>query len=301
MDAPRTIRIIAHGERSEAPLLAEAVHRLRDDGHDVAVRPTWEKGDAEVLAKEAADLDCDMVVAAGGDGTVHEVVNGLMSLQNAPALGLLPLGTANDFARSATLSPDDPAQLAAVLAGAELSPVDVIAAGDRYFLNVATCGFAADAGAASDGLKQALGGIAYLLSGVARLTSAEAGALNLTGPGFQWEGEFYGLAIGNGRCAGGGNVVCPDAVIDDGELDVVVLPADRSLFQSTRVGADLRIEAVEEQVLRWRAPWVRIQSPEPIRANMDGEPYEINGVRFEVRRHALRMALPADAPILTPR
>ena len=97
----KTIRVILNGKGAANPQVREAINRIRDEGQAMEVRCTWEGGDAARFAQEAVADGIDVLVAGGGDGTIHEVVNGLMSGDSPPdlALGILPLGTANDFAR----------------------------------------------------------------------------------------------------------------------------------------------------------------------------------------------------------
>jgi hypothetical protein len=121
--------------------LRDAVAAARENGHEIDVRVTWEAGDSGLFAAQAAKEGIDTVIAGGGDGTVNEVLNGLAQADgNTSALGVIPLGTANDFARSAGI----PLQLEAALRVAvETEPVavDVGRSGDRAFMNVATGGF----------------------------------------------------------------------------------------------------------------------------------------------------------------
>lgn len=298
----RRVRVVARGNRGDSAFVDSVVKCLRE--HDdlfVDVRPTWEAGDALGIATEAAVLGVDVLVAAGGDGTLHEVVNGIARQEHRPVLGLIPLGTANDFARSAGLERATPTKLAQIIARADPVDCDVIRAGDRFFINVAAGGFPADAaGSAPDGLKRTFGGLAYLLSGIAHLGSAaDSQFLEVEGPDFEWSGSYIGFAVANARCAGGGHRVAPTAVIDDGELDLVVLPGNRGMLEATRLGADLKIEAVEEHVLRWRVPWVKISGDSKLRLNMDGEPYQTDSVRFDCLPRHQPMLLPEDAPILS--
>ena len=298
----KRLRIIVHAARAESPVLTDVVAKLReeDDLH-VDVRPTWEAGDALALSSEAAALGVDILVAAGGDGTLHEVVNGIARLPERPTLGIIPLGTANDFACTAGLEPLEADTIAATLTAGQSHPIDVVKVGDRFFANVATGGFPIDARSnVPDNLKRVFGGLAYLLSGVTNLGSADAQSVSVRGEGFEWSGSFYGFAVANARCAGGGNLVAPDALIDDGELDVVLLPGNESIFRAIHIGVDLKIRAVEEHVKRWTTPWIELESESPLRLNLDGEPHRASGtVRFEVMNRHVDMLLPPASPLVS--
>ena len=105
-DAPRHAPItllVLNGKSAGEPSVREAVASIRQAGMSLAVRVTWEAGDAERYVREAVEAGAGTVIAGGGDGTLHEVANALAAMEgdDLPSLGLLPLGTANDFARGA--------------------------------------------------------------------------------------------------------------------------------------------------------------------------------------------------------
>jgi len=293
-----TARIVLHGKQAENEALRQAVDAVRDEGFEVDVRVTWEAVDALRLAEEAVRLGFERVIAGGGDGTVNEVLAGLMSAGFDGTLGLLPLGTANDFARSAGIALEMAPALRFALTSAGHA-VDVGKVGARYFLNVATGGFGVDITTQTDPrLKRALGGAAYFLTGVAKFRSVEPSWAKVTVPDDSWEGELLVLGIGNGRQAGGGHELCPEAVLDDGLFDVVVLPngppAHEALGRLMSRGPD----AFEDKAHRWRVPWVEVASTEVLTVNLDGEPEAASKHRFELLPGALSLALPDDSPLL---
>jgi lipid kinase YegS len=212
----RRSRIILHGKQGANQEVRDAVDAVRADGHHVEVRVTWEAGDSALFAAEAAKEGIDTVIAGGGDGTVNEVLNGLVQVEgHSSALGVIPLGTANDFARSAGI----PLQLEEALRVAvETEPVavDVGRSGDRAFMNVATGGFGTEVTVNTNPkLKRLLGGAAYFITGLGRFSELEPVQVRLRGPDLDWEGRLLVLAVGNARQAGGGHVLCPEAVLDD--------------------------------------------------------------------------------------
>jgi lipid kinase YegS len=220
------VRLILHGAQADRDDIREAVEALRAEGHDVDVRVTWEDGHADLFAAEVAH-DVDVVVAAGGDGTVSEVAEGLVGVDGASAaLAVLPLGTANDFAAAAAIPLDDiPAALRLAVEPGKVREIDVLTVGDRVVLNVATAGPGTRVTVDTpEGLKRALGGLSYAIAGIAQLSSFAAQQGTIRGPDFEWSGAFLAIAVGNGRQAGGGVALCPDARVDDGLLDVRVIP-----------------------------------------------------------------------------
>ena len=128
---PRELVLVVHGTRAADPLLRRAITRVRARGHEVDVRVTWEAGDATRFAREAVARKPAAVVAVGGDGTVNEVVNGLAGT-NVP-LGIVPLGTANDFAQQARIPLNPEAALGVVLRG-EAARIDLASLNGRRFV-----------------------------------------------------------------------------------------------------------------------------------------------------------------------
>ncbi|MDX1319764.1 MAG: lipid kinase YegS, partial [Oceanospirillum sp.] len=207
-DKRHHIRIILHGKEAQNVALRDAVRLLRDHRYKIDVRVTWEENDARRLAREARQLGVDTVVAAGGDGTLNEVVNGLMAADERlemPSLGVIPLGTANDFAVSCRI-PLAPLEALMLITDISPVPVDLAKVNQRYFLNMASGGFGTQITTATpDELKRVLGSLAYLLTGMSKFTSIAAVEGRFKAPGFSWQGAFMVLGVGNGRQAGGGH------------------------------------------------------------------------------------------------
>src|SRR5438477_1937330 len=159
----RKVQLILNGKVAGDDALQSAVGGQRGAGHRVEVRVTQEKGDARRFVSEAGDVD--LLIAAGGDGTLNEVVHGLMDLSTGarPVLGVVPLGTANDFATGCGI-PRDPEQALALCMEREGVPIDLGKANKRWFLNAASIGFGAEVTANTPSeLKRLLGHAAYTL------------------------------------------------------------------------------------------------------------------------------------------
>src|SRR5262249_36601227 len=161
----RKVQLILNGKAPGNDALRAAIIRQREVGHRIEVRVTSKKGDARRFVSEAGKVD--VLIAAGGDGTLNEVAHGLMdfSIDTRPALGVVPLGTANDFAAGCGI-PRDPEKALALCMEGEALPIDVGKANDHCFLNVASIGFGAEATATtSPELKRLLGPVAYAVMG----------------------------------------------------------------------------------------------------------------------------------------
>src|SRR4029077_527149 len=138
----RNVQLILNGKAAGNDALQTAVARQRAAGHSIEVRVTLEKGDARRFVAEAGEGD--LLIAAGGDGTLNEVVHGLMDLSKVtrPVLGVVPLGTANDFATGCGI-PRDPGEALALCMEGQAVSVDIGKANEHWFLNVASVGFGA--------------------------------------------------------------------------------------------------------------------------------------------------------------
>ncbi|BBU44161.1 MULTISPECIES: lipid kinase YegS [Pseudomonas] len=289
----RKAMLILHGKQAMNEELRSAVHDLRGTGWALDVRVTWEAGDAQRLVGEALSAGYSHIVAGGGDGTLRDVAEA-MGLAGADAsLALLPLGTANDFARAAGI-PLEPAAALALL-NTPAQAIDLGQAGDQLFLNMATGGFGSQVTAnTSEDLKKVLGAAAYLFTGLSRFSELQAASVELQGPDFQWQGSLLALGIGNGRQAGGGQVLCPEAVVNDGLLDIAILPAPQEV-----VGALRDLLAGDGLFIRARLPWVEIKSSQGLDINLDGEPLQADNLRFQARPAAIRLHLPTGSPLLS--
>jgi lipid kinase YegS len=303
-------RLLLNGKSAGDDALREAVASMRDSGVALDVRVTWENGDATRYVDEAIADGASCVIACGGDGTLGEVAAALaqrdVDADALPSLGLVPMGTANDFATAATIpiEPLDALRLIGASAPHAIDLLRVDADGERHWCaNLASGGFGTEVTVETDdGLKKLLGGLAYLITGVARVGRIDPIEVRLHGDGFEWSGALIALGVGNGRQAGGGQVLCPDAHIDDGLLDVTVIPELAGELANTvatlvREGRGAALERVGERA-RMRA--LVIEADVPLALNLDGEP--VQAQRFEIAcvPARVRMHLPEACPLLAP-
>lgn len=242
------------------------------------VCPTNAPGHASRLAKEAPGKGFDTVIAAGGDGTIHEIVNGLMAADHTQIrLAIIPLGTGNDFVRTLAI-PDDPlAAIETIAQGREtrLDLMKVRTAGRMlYACNVAAGGFTGQMNEAmTDEIKQTWGPLAYLrgaLKVLPDLTSYRT-FMRLDDEPEQTIAA-YNLIIANGRTAGGGVVVAPRANPEDGLLDVVIVHAG-TIGQMAEVAARLLAGDYTDSdaVTHRQARKIAVHSEPGMWFNVDGE------------------------------
>ena len=302
--------LVLNGKAAADDALRDAVQTARARGERVQVRVTWEPDDARRMVDEATALGANTVIAAGGDGTLGLVANALADLAEStsnalPALACIPMGTANDFATAAGI-PDTPDAAWQVLHQPPV-PIDLLrldAADERprcWVINMASGGFGTHVTTDTNPLlKKVLGGVAYVVSGIGQLAKVEPVRARLQGPGFDWQGGFLALGIGNGRQAGGGQPLCPDACIDDGLLDVTIIPEGEGMASALgTVLAQGKEGAVEALAVRARLPWVQVDALEgALVLNLDGEPRDCTTARVECVPQRLRMHLPTRCALL---
>jgi len=200
MTTPRW-RLILNGKSAGNDELRDAVGHWRGQGVQLEVRVTWEDGDAERYVAEAINHGVDVIVAAGGDGTLSAVAETLAHREEPaealPSLALIPMGTANDFATSAGI-PTEPGDALALIGQVPARSIDLLrvdADGTPWWCaNLASGGFGTQVTVETDaGLKKMLGGLAYVITGIAKLGRIEPIAARLSGPDFAWEGDFIAL------------------------------------------------------------------------------------------------------------
>lgn len=295
--------IILNGKVADDADVRTALGLLVSDGTSSEVVVTREAGDATKLARAAAGKRADQIVVFGGDGTLAGVATGLTAAADEGeafegVLGIVPTGTANDFATAAGLAVGDPAEAAAALPGLTPVALDVGHGGPGAFLNVVTAGFGSEVSSeVSKELKAVLGRVAYLVAAVSRVGDVEPRVARIRARDFDRTTAFYLLAIGNGRCAGGGVPVCPDAVAVDGLFDITIVP-EGSLPGTLAEIVKQGLSGLGDAGIRLRSPWIELESDNPLQVNLDGEALEAREFRFEVRPGALRVLLPPDSPLL---
>ncbi|KAL6763901.1 ATP-NAD kinase-like domain-containing protein [Haematococcus lacustris] len=361
----RRLLVILHGEKTDDVLVRDAIKRLRSDGYTVEVRVTYEAGDVDRLVKEAVALrSADTLVAAGGDGTVCEVVEALLqhtgglpdtkgvvgSHDSGPeskvlaqgtgrpphvphlSVGILPMGTSNDFAATTGI-PNDPYEALLLATRPDSAKaLDVGLLNGKMFMNTATIGASAEVGKlTSSRIKKLLGPAAFLITGVRSVTSwcpvssvmrfpavgaesarasleqatslvsevaAEPAGSTATGKAEPKKEvaqvktergvtELVGVPLLHATAANNRQIasmvsVSPNALLDDGHLDIVYLngtagqQASRLLMDLMRKGT--RGTKIGSNLLR--VPWLEVLAEKPMEWSVDGEPMPTPSDKF---------------------
>ena len=275
---------IVHGARADLPPLRHLVSWVRDKGHRVDVRVTWERGDATTFAREAAERgEADAVVAVGGDGTLNEVANGIAGFD--VALGIIPVGTANDFARQAGIPLDDADHAMDVILRRPAVRIDSAELNGRRFVNVSTGGLGAEATADTPPeAKESLGMLAYAITGARKLRDLVPLRVSVRGPGFEHDGECLLFAVGNARLTGGGTAIVPRASVTDGLLDLCLVGA-MPRRELARLALRIRTgDHLDHPAVRYaQLAQVTIEGEKPLSVNVDGEPCDARVLEYRVR------------------
>jgi YegS/Rv2252/BmrU family lipid kinase len=276
--------------------LDAAAHVWRRQGWHVALNPTSAPGDGKRLAQMAAENHYDMVIAAGGDGTINEVVNGLAG--SATVLATLPLGTMNVWARELGL-PLDPRAAAEAMTAWQPRPIDLGCAGGRYFLLMAGVGF--DATITSEVRseeKRRLGALAYVLLGLRTALYVRGARVQLTIDGIHVRRRALMVVVGNTQLYGGLVRITSRASIDDGLLDVVVLKGNGFLNGLAHTLAILRQRYTTPglQIEYYRARRVQITARPALPIQIDGDTIGQTPMTFDVDSRALQALLPTTLP-----
>jgi len=275
--------MVIHGARAEREDVRHLIDWVRGKGHVVEPHVTLEAGDATAMAAAAARAGVDAVIAVGCDGTLNEVVNGLDGFDTP--LGIIPLGTANDFATQAGI-PADADHAMDVILHQKPTRIDTASLNGRRFLNVSTGGVGAEATAETPAdAKESLGPVAYAITGVRKFAEFEPYRARFTGPRFAYDGEFLMFAVGLTRASGGGTLVTPNASVTDGLLDVCVVEAmGRGDFARLLLKIKRGEHLGENGVHYAQVPSVTIESATPMSVNVDGESSDAKRLDYVSRK-----------------
>lgn len=284
------------GGVSDASSLAKQFARIPG----ATVLLTTSSGGATELARGAAQNGAELIIAAGGDGTLNEVINGVAEFTGRVRLGLIPLGTGNDFARALDLPANADAAIDIILTGTT-QPLDLVRVTSdqvRYFLNVSAAGFSCTVSEKmTPEMKQNWGPLAYLRGAASALADLKAYRTELVLDDQERRTlSTYNVVIANGRYVAGGIPVAPQALLDDGLLDIVVIPelsaADLAVLAAqVLVGKHLD----NEKLFFCRASKVSIHSEPGMWFNVDGETVGNEPAVFEIIPRAVNFIVPSES------
>lgn len=241
-------------------------------GYEVTAYPTQATGDAVKAVKERQG-SYDMVACCGGDGTLDEVVNGMMQSEEKLPVGYIPAGSTNDFANSLKI-PKNMIKAADVVVNGVNYACDIGRFNNDNFIYVAAFGIFTDVsyGTKQD-VKNVLGHAAYLLEGVKRLPSVRACPLKITCNDQVIEGEFlYGMVTNSYSVGGFRGITGQDILLDDGLFEVTLIRTPRNPMELNSILAALAIQNIDTQYMySFKSGRLVIESEEEIAWTLDGE------------------------------
>lgn len=252
--------------------LPDILQRLERGGLETSTHATIGEGDATLAAAEAVERGFDIVIAAGGDGTLYEVINGMAEKPNRPPLGILPLGTTNDFARALGIPKHWEFAVDLVLQQ-HTRAIDVGKVNNRYFINIAGGGSLTELTyEVPSKLKTVIGQLAYYMKGLEKLPRLRPIELHIRADGRELDEEVMMFLICNSNSVGGFERLAPEASLDDGMLDVLVLRKCNLADFIRIVSAALRGEHLNDpHVIHFKASSLQVTSPDYVQINLDGE------------------------------
>jgi diacylglycerol kinase (ATP) len=274
-----------------APDALEKINRLlRARAGMMEIVMTVGEDDARVAAARAVEDGVDHLFVGGGDGTLNEALNGVASLPGglgAVRFGVIPLGTGNDFATALGI-PEDIDQAIAQLFDSEAAAVDVGRLNDRYFVNVSAGGFIADVSdAVNPQLKTIAGKFAYLLGGAQVLLNYDPVQATVRVSGATHTHMLHTFAVCNSRLVGGGRLIAPHAVLDDGRLDVCLIdamPTMEFLGLLRQVSSGNHVD--DPRVTYVQTEAIELSFDRRIRVNTDGQVLEAARCVYSVLERA---------------
>ena len=242
-------------------------------GYLICLRQTQGPGDAERIAREEAG-EYDLVVCYGGDGTLSQTVNGLLTLSDPPPVGYIAGGSTNDFAASLRL-PQDPAMAAWSIVADPVRRIDTGRFNDARFVYVASFGaFTKASYSAPQTIKNELGHLAYILEGVRDLPSLRFPPARVEADGEVFEGRFLFGAVANATSIGGLIKLSPETVVlDDGRFELLLVPEPKSVAALNDMVKTLVLQdfSGSQGLILRHVSHVTVDTEEALAWSLDGE------------------------------
>lgn len=252
--------------------LPEVLEKMEIAGYETSCHATTCEGDATAAAITAVERKFDLIVAVGGDGTLNEVVSGVSTFEQRPKIGLIPMGTTNDFARAVHI-PRDINKAVDIIIQGESIPVDVGMMNDRYFINIAGGGRMTELTyEVPSKLKTVLGQMAYYLKGIEMIPSIRSSSVRIEYDGEVFDDKAMMFLIGLTNSVGGFEKLAPDASINDGKFTLLILK-EVNMAEFIRLASlALRGEHLTNpHVIYAKASRISVTSKERVMLNLDGE------------------------------
>ncbi|SFM05430.1 diacylglycerol kinase (ATP) [Paenibacillus sp. 1_12] len=252
--------------------LPEILQQLERGGIETSTHATIGEGDATLAAADAVERGFDIIIAAGGDGTLYEVINGVAEKAYRPPIGIIPLGTTNDFARALNI-PRSWEGAVDVILQQHAQYIDVGKMDQRYFINIAGGGSLTELTyEVPSKLKTMIGQMAYYMKGLEKLPRLSPIELYIRTDDNEFHEEVMLFLISNSNSVGGFERLAPDASLNDGLFDVLILKKCNLAEFIRVVSLALRGEHLgDPNIIYLQTRSIQVSSPDYVQINLDGE------------------------------
>lgn len=248
---------------------------FESSGYEVEVYETSGRGDGTEAAKRLSS-GRDLVVCAGGDGTLNEVIAGLMALEERPPLGYIPAGSTNDFASSLGLPLEFKKAANYIICG-QPREIDIGSLNGRYFSYVASFGaFTEVSYSASQPLKNSLGHLAYVLEGVKELGNIRPRHMKIEVDGKEYEDDYLFGAVSNSTSLGG-VLKLNSGIVDfsDGLFEIMLIKNPKNAVELSKIVLSLQTKKYDEEVITF------LQASSAVFYSDENTPWSLDGEYFE--------------------
>lgn len=284
--------------------LPKVLQRLEEAGYESSAHATRGEGDATYAAQVAVERQYDLVVIAGGDGTINEVIQGIAEAEYRPKIGIIPAGTTNDFARALEIPREIQKAVDVMLDDDRPKALDIGKVNEQYFINIAGGGDLTELTYdVPIKMKAAIGQLAYYIKGIEMLPSLKPVHTRIEYDDNVFEGEIMMFLISNTNSVGGFEKLAPNALIDDGYFDMLILKKS-NLAEFLRVAsAGIRGAHLEDDnIIYTQAKRIKITPKDKMLLNIDGEyggelPGEIINLQQHIEFYVSREFMQKEAEV----
>ncbi|OFS61380.1 diacylglycerol kinase [Nosocomiicoccus sp. HMSC09A07] len=291
----KTARIIYNptaGREVFEQQLPQILERLERAGYIASAHRTTGIGDAIVAAKRACELEFDLVIAVGGDGTVNEVINGLLQHETPPEFGIIPMGTVNDFTRALGIPSDIFEALDYIIEG-EPFAIDLGLMDGKYFMNIGGGGKITEVSyEAPSRLKAVIGSLAYYVKGIELIPQITSFPIRIEHDDDVYTGRVMLFLIGLTNSIGGFEQLVPDAELDDGYFSVLILEEVNLAELAHVLTLAMRGEHLKhDKVKYFKSRELYVSSFEEVQLNLDGELGGVLPAHFKNLQQAIKVRI----------
>ncbi|OFL48621.1 MULTISPECIES: diacylglycerol kinase [Nosocomiicoccus] len=291
----KTARIIYNptaGREVFEQQLPQILERLERAGYIASAHRTTGIGDAIVAAKRACELEFDLVIAVGGDGTVNEVINGLLQHDTPPEFGIIPMGTVNDFTRALGIPSDIFEALDYIIEG-EPFAIDLGLMNGKYFMNIGGGGKITEVSyEAPSRLKAVIGSLAYYVKGIELIPQITSFPIRIEHDDDVYTGRVMLFLIGLTNSIGGFEQLVPDAELDDGYFSVLILEEVNLAELAHVLTLAMRGEHLKhDKVKYFKSRELYVSSFEEVQLNLDGELGGVLPAHFKNLQQAIKVRI----------